>query len=69
MKERVSEARVVEICNSFDSVWGALTAFERIELIHLIVERVDFDGENNLVSVKFYSTGIKAMIEEIPEKT
>jgi hypothetical protein len=33
--------------------------------VQLLVERVDYDGSNNQVSITFHPTGIKALADEI----
>ena len=45
----------------FDETWEALTPPERIRLMHLLVERIGYDGRNETVSITFHPSGIKAL--------
>ena len=36
--------------------------------MQLLVERVDYDGSNNQVSITFHSTGIKTLARQLAEQ-
>ncbi len=49
----------------FDPVWGSLTPKEQARVVHLLVERVDYDGSKGKVSIAFRPTGIKTLANEL----
>ena len=46
----------------------ALTLSEQSRLLHLLIERVDFDGRTDDISITFHPTGIKTLADELAEK-
>jgi len=46
---------------AFDPLWQTLKPGEQAKLIRLLVERVEYDGQKEAVSVTFHPTGIKAL--------
>jgi site-specific DNA recombinase len=54
----------------FDPVWESLSLKEQARVLRLLIERVDYDGDEGSVSVTFRSTGIRTLAEEnTPEET
>jgi len=51
----------------FEPVWDALCLREQIRVLELLVERVDYDGEQGTVSVTFHAAGIEALGRELEE--
>ena len=49
---------------SFDPVWETLSPREQARLVRLLVERVEYDGEKQTVSVTLRPSGIKALAQE-----
>lgn len=49
---------------AFDPIWKSLSPGEQARLIRLLVQQVEYDGENENVSVTFHSTGIKTLSNE-----
>ena len=49
----------------FDPVWQALTPAEQVRVVHLLVERVDYDGAKGKVSIAFHAAGIRTLAEEL----
>jgi site-specific DNA recombinase len=64
-KARVTQEEVERALEAFDPVWDALAPREQARIVQLIVERVDFDGNNDQVSVTFHPTGIRTLADEI----
>ena len=50
----------------FNPVANALPSAERERLVHLLVERVVYDGAKSSVAITFRPTGIKTITEETP---
>jgi site-specific DNA recombinase len=53
---------------SFDPVWDALTPQERAKAIHLLVERVDYDGAKGTIAVTFHPTGLQSLATELTKR-
>ncbi len=49
----------------FDPVWDELSPHEKLKLLKLLIERVDYDGEAGTISVAFHATGIKTLAMEV----
>ena len=48
----------------FDPVWGTLSPREQARVLHLLIERVGYDGEKERVAITFRPGGIKALGRE-----
>jgi site-specific DNA recombinase len=68
-RELVDEKEVAQALELFDPVWETLAPREQTRIIRLLVQRVDYDGENGTVSVTFHPTGIKTLADELEEAT
>jgi site-specific DNA recombinase len=62
---QVTEAEVDAALADFDGLWESLASHEQARLLRLLVERVDYDGGANTVSVSFHPTGIQALADAI----
>lgn len=49
---------------AFDPIWNSLTPHEQSRLIRLLVEQVEYDGQNQDITVIFHPTGIKTLTQE-----
>jgi site-specific DNA recombinase len=49
----------------FERVWQALAPAEQARVVHLLVERVDYDGARGKVAITFQPPGIKALADEL----
>jgi site-specific DNA recombinase len=63
--QRVDDQEVAQALAAFDPVWETLTPHEQARLVRLLVERVDYDGSRNLVSITFHPSGIKTLADEL----
>jgi site-specific DNA recombinase len=63
----VDEAEVARVLAEFGTLWGALTPREQARVVELLVERVDYDGQNGSVSITFRPAGIKTLGAEWDE--
>jgi len=52
-------------CSLFDPLWETLNAREQARILHLLIERVDYDGPKGTVAITFHPTGIKTLAEEL----
>jgi site-specific DNA recombinase len=62
---KVTEEEVGQALAVFDPVWDSLTPREQARIVHLLVERVDFDGSANTLSITFHPSGIKTLADEL----
>jgi len=53
---------------AFDPVWNTLSPTDKARLVHLLVERVEYDGEAETISTTFHPTGISTLTEEPEEE-
>ena len=51
--------------SAFDPVWEIAAPREQARIVHLLVERVDYDGAAHKVSITFHPAGIQALADEI----
>jgi site-specific DNA recombinase len=67
-RELVDAREVGEACSLFDPLWETLTAREQARILHLLIERIDYDGVNGTVSITFHPTGIKTLADELAQQ-
>jgi site-specific DNA recombinase len=60
-RDLVNPTEVNGACAQFDALWETLTAREQARILHLLIERVDYDGPNGSVSITFHPAGIKTL--------
>jgi site-specific DNA recombinase len=63
--DSVGQDEVVHALSEFDGIWGAMNSTEQARLLHLLVERIEYDGASGKVSVTFRSAGFKALCDSI----
>ena len=66
-REMVDEREVEAALSVFDPMWDTLSPREQARIIHLLVERVDYDGKHGTVSVTFRPNGIKTLAQQLKE--
>ena len=54
--------------HGFGTFWDAQAPREQARVVHLLVERVDYDGAAKRVSITFHPSGIRALADEIAER-
>ena len=64
-REQIDEADVAAALEAFDPVWESLSPREQARVVHLLVERVAYDGARETVAVTFRPGGIKALAQEV----
>ena len=52
---------------AFDPLWQSLPPTQQAKLIHLLVDRVEYDGKAETIAVTFHPTGIRALTEQYQE--
>jgi len=66
-RQLVDEREVARALALFDPVWETLSPREQARVIRLLVQRVDYDGERQTVSVTFHPAGVKTLADELEE--
>jgi len=64
-RELVDAREVGEACSLFDPLWETLSAREQARILHLLIERVDYDGPKGTVAITFHPTGIKTLADQL----
>ena len=52
---------------SFDPLWESLPPAHKEKLIHLLIERVEYDGADESISLTFHPTGIRTLTQQHQE--
>ncbi len=60
----ITESDIETALGTFDPMWEAMNAKERTKLIHLLVERVGYEGSAGKLSITFRPSGIKSLGQE-----
>ena len=63
-RETIDERELASALALFDPVWDTLAPREQRRVLQLLVERVDYDGEQNTVAITFHPAGIKTLADE-----
>lgn len=58
----LNEESLVQALRDFDGIWNALRGEERVRLVHLLVQRVDYNAESGEVFIHFRSSGLNSFI-------
>lgn len=60
----IGHGEVAEAPAAFDPIWESLSPREQTRVVHLLVERVDYDGTHSKIAVTFHPGGIKEFADE-----
>jgi len=53
---------------AFDPLWETLSPAHKAKLVHLLIERIEYDGEDETISLTFHPTGIRTLTAEQREE-
>jgi site-specific DNA recombinase len=67
-REMVDQREVETAMTAFSPVWDTLNPREQARIVHLLVERVDYDGARGTISVTFRANGIKTLAAQQPKE-
>ena len=62
---QVKKHELTTALSVFNPLWETLSTREQARIIHLLVDKVGYDGEKETVSLTFRPIGIKALAQEI----
>ncbi len=60
-RHMVGEREATQTLAAFDPVWETLAPKEQARIVHLVVERVEYDGEKGKVTMTFRPSGLRAL--------
>ncbi len=63
-RDRIDEEEFSSVLSQFDPVWETLSSREQARVIHLLVDKIGYDGANGLIAINFRPTGIKTLSQE-----
>jgi site-specific DNA recombinase len=52
---------------AFDPLWDCLSPTHKARLIHLLVDRIEYDGDAEAIAVTFHPTGIRSLTDQPQE--
>jgi hypothetical protein len=64
----LNEEALVKALRDFDGIWNALRGEERVRLVHLLVQRVDYNAESGEVFIHFGHSGLNSFISNNDER-
>jgi len=59
----IDPTQIQQVLTGFDTLWESLPPREQVRLVHLLVERVSFDGPGENVAITFHPTGLMSLTE------
>src|SRR5205814_15696 len=63
-KQRIDRTEVSAALANFDPLWGQLSPKEQERVIQLLVQRIDYDGKAETISITFHPSGIRVLANE-----
>ncbi len=57
----IDEGEIARALAEFEPVWETLSPREQGRLLQLLIERVDYDGQHETISITFHAGGIKSL--------
>ncbi len=64
-RHMVREREATQALAAFDPVWETLAPKEQARIVHLLVERVEYDGQKGKVTMTFRPSGLRALGEDL----
>lgn len=61
----VNDEQITKAIEQFDPMWDSLSPTERASVVQMLIEQVNYDGQNETVSVVFRSGGLNAPLDRI----
>ena len=64
--QEIDEHNVAGALEAFGPVWDSLWPMERSRILGLLVERVDYDGRDERLAIRFRSDGVATLTDDRP---
>jgi site-specific DNA recombinase len=61
----VDQRAVTRALANFEPVWDSLAPPEKVRIVQLLIERVDYDGATGKISIKIHPHGIKKLADKL----
>lgn len=65
--QQIDEDEVATAFAEFDEVWNVLSPKEQARVLHLLIERIDHDGETDEVTLTFRPMGLSSLATVLEE--
>ena len=62
-RRMVEEDELTGAFEAFDPMWDKLRPAEKSRLIHLLVQCIEYDGENEEISITYHPSGLRDFTE------
>ena len=66
-EQNIDEQELARALSLFDPIWDSLSPSEQARAMHLLLERVTYDGGQGTLAITFRPTGIKGLACEHQE--
>jgi len=67
-RERMVESsELAGAAESFGPLWDSLPLAEQAALVHLLIDRVEYDADTESISISYHPTGIRTLIGQHEE--
>ena len=60
-RDLIDEADAAQALAEFEPVWKSLSPREQGQLLQLLIECIDYDGRDGVISITFHASGIQAL--------
>lgn len=54
---------------SFHPVWETMSPADKAKLVHLLIERIEYDGKDETIALTYHAAGISTLTPENPRST
>ena len=68
-RSNIDPAAAVETLAKFDDLWQSLLPREKAELIQMLIETIEYDGQAGKISIAFHPSGIGAIEQHLLAET
>ena len=65
-RDRIEDVDIARALAAFDPVWQSLAPREQGRLLRRLIERIDYDGRDGMMSITFHASGIQALAQGAP---
>jgi site-specific DNA recombinase len=62
-RDLIDEDAAARALAEFDPLWESLSPREQARLLHVLIERIDYDGRDGTIGITFHATGIQALAD------
>ncbi len=63
-EQKIDTEDLAKAIAQFNPIWDVLLPRERIRIVRLLIQQVDFDGDSGIIGISFQPSGIKTLAAE-----